>query len=77
MSGSEHLQISCLEPVLIPVHCQWAHEHKNWTMEQWKKSAWSNEFCFLLHPVDGLLRHLLGEEMEDALGQEGKPAENV
>ncbi|KAK3530445.1 hypothetical protein QTP86_024356, partial [Hemibagrus guttatus] len=27
---------------------QWAHEHQNWTTEQWKKLAWSDESCFLL-----------------------------
>ncbi|KAM8960365.1 LOW QUALITY PROTEIN: uncharacterized protein RCH25_036055 [Pelodytes ibericus] len=31
-------------PILSPVHCQkriqWAHEHENWTTEQWKKVAW-------------------------------------
>ncbi|KAK3559176.1 hypothetical protein QTP86_005072 [Hemibagrus guttatus] len=31
-------------------------------MEQWKKVAWSDESCFLLHHVDGL-RRLLGEHM--------------
>ena len=36
--------------MLIPVHrqkrLQWACEHQNWTMEQWKKLAWSDELCF-------------------------------
>ncbi|KAK3522147.1 hypothetical protein QTP70_026962 [Hemibagrus guttatus] len=40
-------------PMLTPVHrrkCQqWAREHQNWTMEQWKKVSWSDESCFLLH----------------------------
>ncbi|ROI79367.1 hypothetical protein DPX16_7255 [Anabarilius grahami] len=33
-------------PMLTPVHRrksqQWAREHQNWTMEQWKKVAWSD-----------------------------------
>lgn len=44
-------------PMLTPVHCptrqEWVDEHQNWTMEQWKKVAWSGESCFLLHQVDG------------------------
>uniref|UniRef100_A0A8P4K6M0 Transposable element Tc1 transposase n=1 Tax=Dicentrarchus labrax TaxID=13489 RepID=A0A8P4K6M0_DICLA len=47
-------------PMLARVHCQkrlqWAHEHQNWTTEQWKKVAWSDESCFLLHYVDGRVR---------------------
>ena len=38
-------------PMLTPVHRQkhqlWAREHQNWTTEQWKKVAWSDESCFL------------------------------
>ncbi|KAK3536899.1 hypothetical protein QTP86_027093, partial [Hemibagrus guttatus] len=38
--------------MLYPVHCrkrqQWAHEHQNWTTEQWKKAAWSDESLCLL-----------------------------
>ncbi|MCI4380731.1 hypothetical protein PGIGA_G00243310 [Pangasianodon gigas] len=41
---------SC-RPVRLPMlthvhrrkHLQWACEHQNWTMEQWKKVAWSDE----------------------------------
>lgn len=36
-------------PMLNPVHhskWQWEHEHQDWTMEQWKKAAWSDELCF-------------------------------
>ncbi len=52
-----------------PVHRQkrqqWAREHQNWTTEQWKKVAWSNESCFLLHLVDGrvCVHCLPGEHM--------------
>ncbi|KAK3525149.1 hypothetical protein QTP86_019533, partial [Hemibagrus guttatus] len=35
---------------------QWVHEHQNWTTEQWKKVAWSDESHFLLHHVDGRVR---------------------
>ncbi|KAK3536143.1 hypothetical protein QTP70_031330 [Hemibagrus guttatus] len=56
-------------PVLTPVHHrkrqQWAREHQNWTTEQWKKVAWSDESRFLLHHVDGWVRvrGLPGEHM--------------
>lgn len=44
-------------PVLTPVHCrehqQWACEYQNWTKEQWRKVAWSDEVPFLLHQMDG------------------------
>ena len=47
-------------PMLTPVHRrkrqQWAREHQNWTTEQWKKVAWSDESRFLLHHVDGRVR---------------------
>ena len=55
--------------MLTPVHrqkCQqWAREHQNWTTEQWKKVAWSDESRFLLHHVDGRVRvrRLPGEHM--------------
>ena len=50
--------------MLTPVHRrksqQWAHEHQNWTTEQWKKVAWSDESCF---HMDGRVRHLPGAHM--------------
>ena len=56
-------------PLLTSVHrrkCQQlAHEHQNCTMVQWKKVAWSDESCFLLHHVNGwvCVHRLLGEHM--------------
>ena len=54
-------------PTLTCVHCrnrqQWAREHQNWTTEQWKKLAWSDESRFLWH--------------QDALWEEGKLVEAV
>ena len=48
-------------PMLTRVHLQkrlqWAREHQNWTMEQWKKVARSDESRFLLH-------HVYGNELE-------------
>lgn len=35
----------------------------NGHVEQWKKAAWSDESCFLLHHVDDRVRHLPVEEM--------------
>ncbi|MCJ8739854.1 hypothetical protein PDJAM_G00052120 [Pangasius djambal] len=55
-----------LNPVHHPKHLQWAREHQNRTVEQWKKKvAWSDESRFLLHHVDGWVRvgRLPGEEM--------------
>ncbi|ROL53769.1 Transposable element Tcb1 transposase [Anabarilius grahami] len=44
-------------PMLTPDHHrkrqQWTREHQNWTTEQWKKEAWSDELRLLLHHVDG------------------------
>jgi len=54
---------SC-RPVRVPMltpghhrkHQQWVCEHQNWTIEQWKKVAWSDESRFLLHHMDGRVR---------------------
>ena len=54
---------------MTPVHhrkcLQWAHERQNWTLEQWKKVAWSDVSRFLLDHMDGRVRvcHLPGEVM--------------
>ncbi|GBN97391.1 hypothetical protein AVEN_144260-1 [Araneus ventricosus] len=41
---------------------QWAREHRDWTMDEWKRVAWSDESRFLIHHVDGRVRvrHLPG-----------------
>ena len=55
--------------MITPVHhrkrLQWAHERRNWTLEQWKKVAWSDESRFLLDHEDGRVHvcHLPGEVM--------------
>ena len=55
--------------MMTPVHrrkcLQWARERRNWTLEQWKKIAWSDESRFLLDHVDGRVRvrHKAGEVM--------------
>uniref|UniRef100_A0AAY5JYT4 Cadherin domain-containing protein n=1 Tax=Esox lucius TaxID=8010 RepID=A0AAY5JYT4_ESOLU len=60
-------------PRLTPVHCQklleWACEHQNWTTEQWKKVACSDESSFLLHHMDGQVRvaYLENSWHQDAL----------
>ncbi|KAK3558608.1 hypothetical protein QTP86_021665 [Hemibagrus guttatus] len=52
-----HSRRAVRAPMLTPVHHrkhqQWTSEHQNWTMEQWKNVAWSDESRFLLHHVDG------------------------
>ncbi|GBO24076.1 hypothetical protein AVEN_160407-1 [Araneus ventricosus] len=35
---------------------QWAREHRDWTMNGWKRVAWSDESRFLIHHVDGRVR---------------------
>ncbi|XGW29485.1 hypothetical protein V3C99_008926 [Haemonchus contortus] len=32
----------------------WAHAHKNWTVQQWRKVIWSDESKFLLYGTDGI-----------------------
>ncbi|GBN89068.1 Transposable element Tc1 transposase [Araneus ventricosus] len=43
---------------------QWAREHRDWTMDEWK-IAWSDESRFLIHHVDGRVRarRLPGEQL--------------
>uniref|UniRef100_A0A8C4NKQ7 Tc1-like transposase DDE domain-containing protein n=1 Tax=Eptatretus burgeri TaxID=7764 RepID=A0A8C4NKQ7_EPTBU len=67
-------------PMMTPVHrqkcLQWAREHRNWTLEQWKKGAWSDESRFLLDHVDGHVheRHLPGEVMAQGCTVERRQA---
>ncbi|GBN00504.1 hypothetical protein AVEN_37290-1 [Araneus ventricosus] len=35
---------------------QWAWEHRDWTMDEWKRVAWSDESRFLIQNVDGRVR---------------------
>ena len=35
---------------------QFAREHKDWTLEQWKKVMWSDESRFILFQSDGRVR---------------------
>ncbi|GBM16915.1 Transposable element Tc1 transposase [Araneus ventricosus] len=43
---------------------QWAREHRDWTMDEWKRVAWSDESRFLIHHIDGRVRvrRLPGEQ---------------
>ncbi|GBN32839.1 hypothetical protein AVEN_177871-1 [Araneus ventricosus] len=43
----------------------WAREHRDWTMEEWKRVAWLEESRFLIHHVDGRarVRRLSGEQL--------------
>ncbi|GBM37857.1 hypothetical protein AVEN_193376-1 [Araneus ventricosus] len=47
------------------LHLQWAWEHRDWTMDEWKRVAWSDESQFLIHHVNGhvRIRHLPGEQL--------------
>ncbi|GBM97699.1 Transposable element Tc1 transposase [Araneus ventricosus] len=44
---------------------QWAREHRDWTMDEWKRAAWSDESRFLIYHVDGRVRvrRLPGEQL--------------
>ncbi|GBM94806.1 hypothetical protein AVEN_134635-1 [Araneus ventricosus] len=44
---------------------QWAREHRDWTMDEWKRVSWSDESRFLIHYVDGRVRvrRLPGEQL--------------
>ena len=39
-----------------PSGLQWAQAHQNWTVEDWKNVAWSNESRFLLRHTDVRIR---------------------
>ncbi|ROL53338.1 hypothetical protein DPX16_20448 [Anabarilius grahami] len=73
-AGSDRKVSEYTVPMLTPVHrrkCQqWAREHQNWTTEQWKKVAWSAESHFLF-----CVAYLGNTWHQDALWEEGKPAE--
>ncbi|GBO10338.1 hypothetical protein AVEN_110192-1 [Araneus ventricosus] len=47
------------------LHLQWAREHRDWTMDEWKRVSWSDESRFLIHHVDGRVRvrRLPGEQL--------------
>ncbi|GBN36159.1 hypothetical protein AVEN_25282-1 [Araneus ventricosus] len=42
---------------------QWAREHRDWTMDEWKRVASLDESRFLIHHVDGRVRRLPGEQL--------------
>ncbi|GBN75143.1 Transposable element Tc1 transposase [Araneus ventricosus] len=44
---------------------QWAREHRDWTMDEWKRVAWWDESRFLIHHVDSRVRvrRLPGEQL--------------
>ncbi|GBO05414.1 hypothetical protein AVEN_12274-1 [Araneus ventricosus] len=64
---------ACRRPTRVPLltkrhrqlRLQWAREHRDWTMDEWKRVAWSDEFRFLIHHVDGhvRVRHLPCEQL--------------
>ncbi|GBM98318.1 Transposable element Tc1 transposase [Araneus ventricosus] len=56
-------------PLLTKLHhqlrLQWAREHRDWTMDEWKRFVWSDESRFLIHHVDARVRvrRLPGEQL--------------
>ncbi|KFM65621.1 Transposable element Tcb1 transposase, partial [Stegodyphus mimosarum] len=56
-------------PLLTKRHRQlclrWAREHRDWSMDQWERVAWSDESRFVNHHVDGRvrIRRLPGEQL--------------
>lgn len=52
---------------------QWAHEHMNWSTEQWKKEAWSDELRFPSYGWQGACITYLGKRgHHDVLWKEDK-----
>ncbi|GFV43990.1 HTH_Tnp_Tc3_2 domain-containing protein [Trichonephila clavipes] len=47
-------------PLLTKCHRQlrvrWAREHRDWSMDQWERVAWSEESRFVIHPADDRIR---------------------
>ncbi|GFU71879.1 transposable element Tcb1 transposase [Trichonephila clavipes] len=37
-------------------HLRWAREHRDWSMDQWERVAWSDESRFVIHHADGHIR---------------------
>ncbi|GBO44027.1 Transposable element Tc1 transposase, partial [Araneus ventricosus] len=64
---------ACRSPTRVPLltkrHRQlrlhWTREHRDWTLDEWKRVAWSDESRFLIHHVDGRVRvrRLPGEQL--------------
>lgn len=56
-------------PLLTKRHRQlrlrWAREHRDWSMDQWERVAWSDESRFVIHDDDGRvrIRRLPGEQL--------------
>ncbi|ROL46605.1 hypothetical protein DPX16_3702 [Anabarilius grahami] len=68
--------VGCSRSAVVSIYQKWRHEYQNWTTEQWKKVAWSDESRFLLHHVDGRvrLRLLPGEHMAPGCTMGRRPA---
>ncbi|GFW71537.1 transposase domain containing protein [Trichonephila clavipes] len=47
-------------PLLTKRHRQqrlsWAREHRDWSLDQWERVAWSDESRFVIHHADGHIR---------------------
>ncbi|GFW64192.1 transposase domain containing protein [Trichonephila clavipes] len=56
-------------PLLTKRHRQlrlrWTRKHRDWSMDQWERVAWSDESRFVIHHVDGRvrIRRLPGEQL--------------
>lgn len=72
-----HHTLLHMGPIRVPVHHQnhlkWVH----WTLEQWKKVAWSEESGFLLNHVDSYVRVCHLPLHDDALWDNDKLLEGV
>ena len=64
-----------LTPVHHPKCRQWDSEHRNWTLEQWKKVVWTNESYFLLQMWTAVFTDTI--RYRDALWEEDNPVAGV
>lgn len=71
--------VSILTPIHLQKHLQRARSHQNWTIEQWRKVAWSDEYQLLLHHMDGQMNGCRLPKIlhQDSLWEECKPAEEM
>ncbi|GBM09694.1 Transposable element Tc1 transposase [Araneus ventricosus] len=56
MCSSRPTRVPLLTKRHRQLRLQRARKHREWTMDEWKRVAWSDESRFLIHHVDGRVR---------------------